>query len=88
MLDLGDREGEVRRRVRIEDHQLRHLLVSSSLLGPVDLPFRARSGRLKFTVRRHKFYKDSSLLVGEVRRRVRVQHHQLRHLLVVAFENN
>ena len=33
--------------------------VSSSLLGPVDPSFRARSGRLKFTVRRHKFNDDS-----------------------------
>ena len=33
--------------------------VSSSLLGPVDSSFRAFSGRLKFTVRRHKFNKDS-----------------------------
>ena len=29
------------------------------LLGPVDPSFRALSGRLKFTVRRHKFNKDS-----------------------------
>jgi len=33
--------------------------VSSSLLGPVVPSFRALSGRLKFTVRRHKFNKDS-----------------------------
>ena len=33
--------------------------VSLSLLGPVDPSFRALSGRLKFTVRRHKFNKDS-----------------------------
>ena len=32
--------------------------VSSSLLGPVDPSFRALSGRLKFTVRPHKFNKD------------------------------
>jgi len=38
------------------------LRVSSSLLGPVDPSFRALSGRLKFTVRRHKFNKDSLLL--------------------------
>ena len=31
---------------------------SSSLLGPVVPSFRALSGRLKFTVRRHKFNKD------------------------------
>ena len=31
----------------------------SSLLGPVDPSFRALSGCLKFTVRRHKFNKDS-----------------------------
>ena len=37
----------------------RDLLVSSSLLGPVDPSFRALSGRLEFTVRRHKFNKDS-----------------------------
>jgi len=30
-----------------------------SLLGPVDPPFRALSGRLKLTIRRHKFNKDS-----------------------------
>jgi len=30
-----------------------------SLLGPVDPSFRALSGRLEFTVRRHKFNKDS-----------------------------
>jgi len=35
---------------------------SSSLLGPVDPSFRALSGRLKFTVRRHKSNKD---LTGE-----------------------
>ena len=29
--------------------------VSSSLLGPIDPSFRALSGRLKFTVRRHQF---------------------------------
>ena len=33
--------------------------VSSSLLGPVDPPFRALSGRLEFTDRRRKFNKDS-----------------------------
>ena len=33
--------------------------VSSSLLGHVDPSFRALSGRLKFTARRHKFNKDS-----------------------------
>jgi len=33
--------------------------VSSSLLGPVVPSFRALSGRLKFTVRRHKFNTDS-----------------------------
>ena len=32
--------------------------VSSSLLGPAVPSFRALSGRLKFTVRRHKFNKD------------------------------
>ena len=37
-----------------------HILVlSSSLLGPVDPSFRAPSGRPKFTVRRHNFNKDS-----------------------------
>ena len=34
-------------------------LHSSSLLGPVDPSFRVLAGRLKFTVRRHKFSKDS-----------------------------
>jgi len=33
--------------------------VSSSPLGPVDPSFRALSGRLKFTARRHKLNKDS-----------------------------
>jgi len=32
---------------------------SSSLLGAVVPSFRALSGRLKFTVQRHKFNKDS-----------------------------
>ena len=36
--------------------------VSPSLVGPVDPSFRALSGRLKFTVRRHKFNTDSILL--------------------------
>jgi len=31
----------------------------SSSLGPVDPSLRALSGRLKFTVRRHKFNRDS-----------------------------
>jgi len=31
----------------------------ASLLGPVDPSFRVLSGRLKFTVRRHKFNNDS-----------------------------
>ena len=34
---------------------------SSSLLGPVDPLFQALAGRLQFTVRRHKFDKDSLL---------------------------
>ena len=39
-----------------------------SLLGPVDLSFRALSGRLKFTVRRHTFNKDHlSEHLGRVR---------------------
>jgi hypothetical protein len=33
--------------------------VSSSPSGPIDPSFRALSGRLKFTVRRHKFKEDS-----------------------------
>ena len=33
--------------------------VSSSLLGPVDPSFRALSGRIKLTVRRHEFDKES-----------------------------
>ena len=33
--------------------------VSSSLLGPVVRSFRALTGRLKLTVRRHKFNRDS-----------------------------
>ena len=40
-------------------------LRSVCLLGPVDPSFRAPSGRLKFTVRRHKFNKDSPSLEGE-----------------------
>ena len=42
--------------------------VSSSLSGPVDPSFRALSGRLEFTVRRHKFNKDSLLLQYHVSR--------------------
>jgi len=38
--------------------------VSSSLLGPVLPSFRALSGRLKFTVRRHKSNKDSLPFLG------------------------
>ena len=37
--------------------------VSSSLLGPVLTSFRVLSGRRKFTVRRHKFNKDSLFLL-------------------------
>jgi len=37
--------------------------VSSSLFGPVDPSFRVLSGRLEFTVQRHKFNTDS-LSVG------------------------
>ena len=44
--------------------------VPSSLLGPVDLLFRAPSGRLEFTVRRHKFNNGSPLCTEE-RREVR-----------------
>ena len=40
-----------------------HSTPLDSLLGPVDPSFRALSGCLKFTVRRHKFNKDS-LSVG------------------------
>jgi len=36
---------------------------ASALPAPVDPSFRALSGRLKFTVRRHKFNKDSLLQV-------------------------
>ena len=38
-------------------------MVSSRLLGPVDPSFRAISGRLKFTVRRHKANKDCGALL-------------------------
>ena len=41
--------------------------VSSSLLGPVHPSFRALSGRLKLTVRRHKFNEDSPSTAGGVR---------------------
>ena len=40
-------------------HQYDVHRVSSSLLGPADPSFRALSGRLKFTVRRHRCNKDS-----------------------------
>ena len=39
--------------------------VSSSILGPMDHSFRALTGCLKFTVRRHKFNKDSLRCRGE-----------------------
>ena len=42
--------------------------VTSSLLGPVDPSFGALSGRLKFTVRRHKFNEDSLLSLSRARR--------------------
>jgi len=38
----------------------------ASLSGPVDPSFRALSGRLKFTVRLHKFNKGSLSSVGRV----------------------
>ena len=38
--------------------------VSSSLLGPAVPSFRALSGHLKFTVRRHTFNKDAFLSKG------------------------
>ena len=38
-----------------------HIVYRQSPLGPVDLSFRALSGRLKFTVRRHKFNERFSL---------------------------
>ena len=41
-----------------------HKSVASLLLGPVDPSFRALPGRLKFTIRRHKFNKDSLLSLG------------------------
>ena len=34
---------------------------NTKFVGPVDLSFRALSGRLQFTVRLHKFNKDSLL---------------------------
>ena len=39
-----------------------YIVYRQSPLGPVDPSFRALSGRPKFTVRRHNFSKDSSLL--------------------------
>ena len=39
---------------------------SSSLLGPVVSSFRALSGRLKITVRRHTFNKDSFSWLGRM----------------------
>ena len=38
--------------------------VSSSIFGQVDPSFRALSRRLKFTIRRHAFNKDSLFLRG------------------------
>ena len=37
--------------------------VDASLSGPVDLSFRALSGRLQFTFRRHKLHKKSILML-------------------------
>ena len=37
------------------------------LLGPIDPSFRALAGRLNFTVRRHKFNKDSLFVVRDPR---------------------
>ena len=53
----------VRSVCRLHLHPLREVVhrVSSSLLGLVDPLLRALSGSLKFTVRRYKFNKDSSL---------------------------
>jgi len=53
---------------RLREHEagLEHLFGRQSPLGPVDPSFRALSGRLKFTVRRHKFNKDSLSLKREV----------------------
>ena len=45
-------------------HQLREARLFGGLLGPVDPSFRALSGRLEFTVRRHKFNKDSLVSGG------------------------
>ena len=42
----------------IRDGCVHHRCITS-LLGPVEPSFGALSGRLKFTVRRHKFNKDS-----------------------------
>ena len=44
-----------------------YIVYRQSPLGPVDPSFRALSGRLKFTVRHHKFNNDS-LSVQELRR--------------------
>jgi len=46
------------RRSHVSGEEVLHR-VSSSILGPVDPSFRALSGRLKFTVRRHEFNNDS-----------------------------
>ena len=43
---------------------LRFTVCWSSLLGPVDPSFRALSGRLKFTVRRHELNEDSLTIRG------------------------
>ena len=40
------------------------ILYRRSPLGPVNPSFRALSGRLKFTVRRHKFNKDSIICLA------------------------
>ena len=42
-----------------------HIMYRQSPSGPVDPSFRALSRRLKFTVRRHKLYKDSLSLFYE-----------------------
>jgi hypothetical protein len=48
--------------------------VSSCLFGPVDPSFRALSGRLKFTVRRHKLNTDFLSWQAETNTLVMVNH--------------
>ena len=56
-----------------------------SPVGPVDPSFRALSGRLKFTVRRHKFHKDSLSIPTGACRWGTLEEEQLLHRNVQRF---